>query len=116
MYTSIECGSNENNNYMLTYDNIVADLNYKESPNSINTYVEPFDKTRPYVLTQSSITHLIFRLWISYRENLSKLLYKPMLNLRLTQFEVVYILAQILWSTQGIIVGNFSMTQRRFYV
>uniref|UniRef100_A0A914EEE4 NR LBD domain-containing protein n=1 Tax=Acrobeloides nanus TaxID=290746 RepID=A0A914EEE4_9BILA len=86
MYTSIECGSNEKNNYMLTYDNVVADLNHKESPNSINTYVEPFDRTKP--------------LWISYRENLSKLLHKPMLNLRLTQFELVYILAQILWSTQ----------------
>uniref|UniRef100_A0A914CW12 NR LBD domain-containing protein n=1 Tax=Acrobeloides nanus TaxID=290746 RepID=A0A914CW12_9BILA len=31
-----------------------------------------------------------------------KLLYKPMIELKLTQFELVYLLAQILWSTQEI--------------
>ena len=54
MYTSIECGSSEKNSYMITYDNIVADLNYKESPKTINKYIEPFDRTKPYVLTRNS--------------------------------------------------------------
>ena len=39
---------------MITYDNIVADLNYKESPKSINQYIEPFDRLEPYVLTRNS--------------------------------------------------------------
>uniref|UniRef100_A0A914C3E9 NR LBD domain-containing protein n=1 Tax=Acrobeloides nanus TaxID=290746 RepID=A0A914C3E9_9BILA len=84
-YTSIQYGCHENNQYcLLMYENAAFDMN-----STTNIFqVEEFEK--------------IGSSWKIYGGKMIKFLYKPMIELKLTQFELVYLLAQILWSTQEI--------------
>lgn len=53
---------------------------------------------------------LIFSLWDPTNKKAIELLYKPMLKMRLNSYELTFLLAQILWTTQGmksIFLKNF---------
>uniref|UniRef100_A0A914D8N1 NR LBD domain-containing protein n=1 Tax=Acrobeloides nanus TaxID=290746 RepID=A0A914D8N1_9BILA len=59
-----------------------------------------FDQLRSHFYTHKATSEKYYQLWIPHKHKMQELLMKPIKSLQLTEYEMVYLIAQTLWNVQ----------------